>query len=161
VAFWTTIVVEVVQELTATPEATPTPTLQAPLGPRVLRPEGPNREIGTNTAGRACWAATYEKPGDPHSWIGGIKLDKVQDAATAQRLLENVPGEDWQWRSAEGLGDGAYDFDTGKAIAYHLRFQRGPFTVQVQAGEGRREVVRDLSRQVDGRIVVYVVGQQR
>lgn len=155
---------EVVQELAATPEPTPAPATTpepTPLplpDPCVLLPEEPNREITTSTAGRACWADYYTSPGDQHSWIGGIKLDRVQDAATAQRLLENGLDEGWQWRPAEGWGNRAYEFDTDKTIAYHLRFQRGPFTIQVQALEGKRESLRDLAEVVDGQILIHLGG---
>ena len=144
VTFWATTVGEILQEPTATPE--PLADLCA------LLPQEPNREVTSNRANRACWADYYERLGEPHSWIGGIKLDKQETSTVAKEVLEKGLDEGWEWRPVEGFGERAYEFHTGKAIAYHLRYHRGPFTIQIQAKEGQEDLLRDLAEQVNEQI---------
>ena len=147
VEFWATAAPDFIPTDTPTPE--PVPALDDPCA---MLPDESNRTITGSRPDCSCTADHYGTAGEAHSWLGGIRLDKYSDAHVAQEQLEKVLEEEWEWKPVTAIGDAAFEYRTGKAIAYHVRYRRGPVVFQVQAGEGQIRLMTTLAVEIDERI---------
>jgi hypothetical protein len=145
--FWVTMAPELIA--TTTPPLQSVPLLEDPC---TMLPDESNRAITGSRTDRFCTADYYGQPGDAHSWLGGIRLEKTVDEATARDQLARVLEEEWAWKPIAEVGDAAFEYTTGKAIAYHVRFRRGSVLVQVQAAEGQIRLMTTFAVEVDERI---------